>query len=377
MKHPKLFATVIARNEAHNIQRCFDSIVDIMDRIIMVDTGSTDDTVKIAREYGAIVYPSGMMDWRVSPRWNFSYPRNQAFQYAEELGADWAFVIDMDESLRPMSEKPSRFKDKLAFIQPKVHALATQVHENENGEFTLSFWGTRFFRMNTGCHYEGTCHNRPKLVGGYSVITDIVLYHHGYHDPKVMQQKRDRTMKLLDIRIRDNPDTDYEAYYYKCMTLAGMDNVDEAIKYGEKCVELVGPIVDNDPNRLSYFGSLYYAIGWCYFRKWQFGGEQIDADRAYQWWQKGWEFWPDDIDLNFELTVIGHLGKRSDMVFDHGQRYLDAMEKLKMEYELELQFQNFSGAIDHNGMVLGRRHIHHGTTRHETLVRKMMQEMMV
>jgi len=48
---PLLSATLIARDEKHNVQRCFDSLWDHCDEIVLVDTGSTDGTVEAARAY--------------------------------------------------------------------------------------------------------------------------------------------------------------------------------------------------------------------------------------------------------------------------------------------------------------------------------------
>ncbi|RPJ20438.1 MAG: glycosyltransferase [Desulfobacteraceae bacterium] len=370
---PKLYGCMMLKDEARNIRRCLDSIRKLCDEIVIVDTGSIDDTVKIARGYGAIVYP-GTFNWRKPPIFDFSLHRNAGLQYCEELGADWLLVIDGDESLKPIGISPQEFKARLLRLPKNIHALGTQVHEQlENGAFALSLWGTRFFKARVGVHYEGIVHNRPKLYrGGYCAASNVIVYHHGYHDNKVMAGKRARTIPLLDKRIKENPE-DYEAYYYKCLSLCGQDKVEEAIVAGEKCMEILGEKIDQDPARLNYFGIMYYAIGWAYFRLWELTDTQHASTRAYQWWYRGWELFPDDIDLNFQLCTMGYMSRNPDMTREHGERYQKSMERLKQEIEMDAPA--FENEINLHTWVLGPRHIHLATPKHEAMVRSMMEEM--
>lgn len=370
---PKLFACMMLKDEAHNIRRCLDSIKDLCDEIVIVDTGSTDDTVKIAREYGAIVYP-GAFNWRKPPIFDFSLHRNSGLQYCEELGADWMFVIDGDEALQPLTCSANEFKSKLLNIRKEVDALGCQVHENKDGEFKISWWGTRFFRARKGVFYEGICHNRPKLIGTFAAGTDIVLYHYGYADRGTMDAKRVRTLTLLEKRIRDDPN-DYGAHYYRTLTLFGMDRIDDGIESGIKALEIIGERIDDDYTRLNYFGVLYYAIGWAYFRKWKSTYNQEFATKAYQWWMTGWEYWPEDLDLNFCLCNIGYLGNRPDLVELHGKAYMKAMAKFDIEVHHGFEMPKFENNLYMDDFAMGPRHIHMATPYHKDIVTKMMDEM--
>ena len=80
---------MITKNEEKNLSRCLDSIKDIVDEIIIVDTGSTDKTVEIAKSYGAHIYH---YDWNN----DFSKARNVSLQKATK---DWILVLDADEVL--------------------------------------------------------------------------------------------------------------------------------------------------------------------------------------------------------------------------------------------------------------------------------------
>src|ERR1035437_10637924 len=86
----KLSVIIIAKNEAANIRACIESVA-WADEIIVVDSGSTDDTVNIASEMGAQVYVHA--DWP-----GFGPQKNRALGYASK---DWVFSIDADERVAP------------------------------------------------------------------------------------------------------------------------------------------------------------------------------------------------------------------------------------------------------------------------------------
>ena len=80
---------MIVKNEADNLPRCLNSVANIVDEIIIVDTGSTDKTVEIAERYNARVYHH---PWENS----FSKARNYSLKYAT---CDWILYLDADEEL--------------------------------------------------------------------------------------------------------------------------------------------------------------------------------------------------------------------------------------------------------------------------------------
>jgi tetratricopeptide (TPR) repeat protein len=83
----RLTASLITRDEQHNLGACLDSIGSVVDEIVVVDTGSTDDTINIARSFGALV---AECPWQA----DFSLPRNHGLDLAS---GDWILYIDADE----------------------------------------------------------------------------------------------------------------------------------------------------------------------------------------------------------------------------------------------------------------------------------------
>jgi glycosyltransferase involved in cell wall biosynthesis len=85
-----LSVTVITHNEAHNIAACLRS-VSFADQLVVLDSGSTDDTVQIARSVGAEV--------SVSPDWpGYGIQKNRALALAT---SDWVLSLDADERVTP------------------------------------------------------------------------------------------------------------------------------------------------------------------------------------------------------------------------------------------------------------------------------------
>lgn len=99
----RLSLCMIVKNEADNLPKCLDSVQSVVDEIVVVDTGSKDETISIACSYGAIVH---------SIVWNhdFAEARNTALQY---VTGDWVLVLDADEHL-------------VADIGPKLHQAIAQ-----------------------------------------------------------------------------------------------------------------------------------------------------------------------------------------------------------------------------------------------------------
>ena len=82
-----LSAALIAQNEADHLDACLTSLHGLVDEVVVVDTGSTDRTVAVARQHGAVV---GHVPWRG----DFSAPRNRGLDLAT---GDWILHVDADE----------------------------------------------------------------------------------------------------------------------------------------------------------------------------------------------------------------------------------------------------------------------------------------
>ena len=364
----KIIAIMIIKNEEKNLHRCFNSIKNFVDEIVVVDTGSTDKSMEIARSYGAHVYEKNCditfeQNSETITRLNFSKARNESVKRGIEVAGEdkdfWFFQIDADEELAPMDATPEEFKRRLTMIHPEVSALVTQFYEMKNGEPVLPFTCTRFFRAGRNLKYIYIAHNRP-TIDGLAAATDIVVYHYGYSDPETMNRKWLRTLPLLNKRLEDDPD-DYNALFYRCITKIGLNDVQEGIDDGIRCMELMP---EQNPEKLGFYGKLYYVIGWAYLRI-------NDGDHAYIWFKKGLEFFPNDVDLNFSMAQLGYIAKENNMLKKYAESYFKAIERY--EHHQKNTFKGFFTGMKREDMPMPVRHIHNATESSQESVREWLE----
>lgn len=201
-----LTACMMVKNEEELLPGCLDSIKEMVDEIIIVDTGSTDNTINIANTYGAQLYHH---PWEN----NFSKHRNQTIQYAS---GEWILIIDADERLiRDHDINKAQLIRTLSELPKERNALMLPMRDiNSHGEVVTEYTNARLFRNTADFHYEGIVHNQPVFKGNTINISGISINHHGYHlSSDKMVKKYERTRNLLLKRIQLDP-KDVEAYFY-------------------------------------------------------------------------------------------------------------------------------------------------------------------
>jgi hypothetical protein len=140
------------------------------------------------------------------------------------------------------------------------------------------------------------------------------MNHYGYSlDPEKMAKKRARSEALLMARL-EKDEKDHAALYYMTQLKIGEKNYRAAKEYGERFFHCV-PI---GPGDFQFYGVMYFYMAWTELHL-------NDGSRAYAWANKGLEFYPDDIDLNYIMGRIGYLSDRKDLLEKHGRRYLELL----------------------------------------------------
>jgi len=183
---------MIVKNEEAALARCLESVKALVDEMIIVDTGSTDKTVDIARGFGAEVH---RFEWRD----DFSAARNESLRYCK---GDWALILDADEAIDPLDYE----KIRNACIHPWAEAYLMLVHnytlkanltlqdkravsnrskygEGKNMPFYVESQTVRLARMIDGLSYAGGIHETLEssvLSQGKTVAElDAVIHHYG------------------------------------------------------------------------------------------------------------------------------------------------------------------------------------------------------
>jgi len=115
-KKGTLSLCMIVKNEEKYLVQCLKSVRDIVDEAIIVDTGSTDKTVDIARVFGAKVYD---FPWTG----DFAAARNESMKYAT---GNWLLILDGDEVLSPLDFKELREIIHKKTSSPAAYTIATR-----------------------------------------------------------------------------------------------------------------------------------------------------------------------------------------------------------------------------------------------------------
>jgi len=194
-----LAATMIVRNEARCLARCLDSIRPWVDRMIVVDTGSTDATRDIAIAAGAEVH-------RIAWPNSFAVARNHALSLSN---ANWNLVIDADERIETGGELLRAWTRTAGATLGTVCVHSAFDVERGAGEpQTAQSWITRV--LPRGALFEGRVHEQ---VAGTlpRVRLGLHLSHDGYCDAQ-LGRKRDRNGPLLLAELGDRPGDTYILY---------------------------------------------------------------------------------------------------------------------------------------------------------------------
>lgn len=195
MKKNTISLCMIVKDEETALPACLESVKDWVDEMILVDTGSTDATVKIATEdFGATVY---------SHPWegDFSKHRNQSLSYAS---FDWVLIMDADEILRE-GDGPC-LRECVAKCGRRDAFMFTVISYFNGGVSQASKTQIRLFRRTPEIFYRGIVHNQ--LSGFRSVgSTSVHVYHYGYNlTPGEREKKFQRTSRLIKKQIQEDPE---------------------------------------------------------------------------------------------------------------------------------------------------------------------------
>lgn len=196
---PRLSVCLIAKDEEEHIGRCLTSIQPIASQIVVVDTGSKDRTVEIARQHGAEVYHFQWND-------NFADARNAAHEHAR---GDWVLILDADEELpKPSHEKLAR--DMAAANVLGYRIPICNVHESADSVTYVP----RLFRNAPALFFVGRVHEqvyasviaRKAEWGMEATMGTATIVHYGY-DPGLVKRKQkiQRNLRLMERAVKELP----------------------------------------------------------------------------------------------------------------------------------------------------------------------------
>lgn len=223
---PDISLCMIVLNEAELLPRALANLAGFHDELIIVDTGSSDDTVAIAKEHGAQVLH---YDWR--PPGHKGEARNLGIDAAR---GEWIVVLDADEIIRD----PAGLRQELLACDNDAVAV-TFWNVDEKGKPTLIWRQTRCFRRGayTYLHRE---HEIPIPVGERArpQSSDVIFV----HDPPAERRKPkiEPMLERLRLDVEERPDDTHARYFYARQLLLA-SRLDESIEQHTIYLEMADP----------------------------------------------------------------------------------------------------------------------------------------
>lgn len=278
-----LSLAMIMKNEAEVIARCLDSVKDVVDEIILVDTGSTDNTVEIAKRYTNKIYHFKWID-------DFSAARNFSF---DKCTGDFILWLDLDDCIYP--EDAQKIKS-LDLSDKELIVCNYEYAHDEFGNSICTVPRERIIKRSLGLKWEEPIHEYIPLKGKM-FISDISIHHFKKGGTS------ERNINILKRIVEQRPEDSRNIYYLGKELLdfghteEGVAQLEEFVKRSDGFWEdiytahfLLAKIhMEKDENKFKYHffesmkiegrqAELYFTMGQYWERKGLF-------DRAIQWYE--------------------------------------------------------------------------------------------
>jgi glycosyltransferase involved in cell wall biosynthesis len=314
----KVSACIIAKNEEDNLPRLFESIKGKFDEIVLVDTGSTDKTVEIAKSYGAKVF---YREWN-----GFADAR----QYAVEKAiGEWIWFFDADCELE--EDEHERFKRILLLVHenPVIEGIGV-IYKNTdiNGQVKGYSSTVHIHRKKPELVWEGKIHERIVNKNTGTIIIppfSVYVLHHGYADLKTQLYKAKRNLKLIFEelrRLKPNQKEYYMNIFYVLQSYLILSIDKNGEKYLKKSLKYVNKFLENKDifECYSKFKIHFYVYASQIYRRLN------KTDQAIELLDEGLklqEFYPDFHYLKYEIYKEK---KETEKVIEEGIKFLQCVD---------------------------------------------------
>ncbi|MFB2835034.1 tetratricopeptide repeat protein [Floridanema evergladense] len=201
----KLSLCAIAKNESTSLPNCLKSVQNVVDEIIVLDTGSTDKTPEIAQEFGAKVYHFQWCN-------DFSVARNEALKYVQ---GDWVLVLDADEVLK--LEIVAHLKQLIQQPNLLVVNLVRLEIGAKQAPYSLV---SRLFRKHPEVYFSRPYHAmiddsvslllQKEPQWQIANLSDVAILHYGYEPGAIASRNKFQTAKItMEGYLKQHPNDPY------------------------------------------------------------------------------------------------------------------------------------------------------------------------
>ncbi len=284
---PRVSLCMIVKDEEAHLARCLGSAADLVDEIVVVDTGSTDATADVAARFGARVVPFVWVD-------SFAAARNESLRHAR---GDWIFWLDGDEWL----DEPNRLALRTLMAgltdENAAYVMSQRSTAAPGSKAAVAVDQIRLFRRLPEARWSYRIHEQilPALrrTGVDLRRSKVVIQHAGHEDPALRSRKLERDLRLLLIENDERPDDPF--------TLFNLGALYREIERPADALPLLRRSLERSRPRDSIVPKLHTLIVAC-LRQLARPREALDACRA------GRQHTPDDELLFHEALILRELG---------------------------------------------------------------------
>ncbi len=221
---------MIVKNESRLIAECLRRARSICRQMVVVDTGSEDNTAALAEAEGAEVYHHAWPG-------HFSAARNLSLDYAKE---DWILILDGDELLDPESLNAFKPTDlsglPQAAVEFEIVNFLSDKAEHADAHFQRQI---RLFRRRDNHRYQGLIHNQLLDTdnGGplTAVFRQVQVLHYGYTPTVWKAQNKAERLGMLEKALEENPESRF-CHYNLANHLKILEQYERAVFHYEKCI---------------------------------------------------------------------------------------------------------------------------------------------
>lgn len=236
---------MIVRNEEAVLGRCLDSIRDVVDEIVVVDTGSSDQTKEIARRYTDKVFDFQWVD-------DFSAARNFSFSKASMEYCMW---LDADDVLLEPDAKALMELKKT--LDPAVRVVMLPYHTafDTEGNPVFSYYRERLIRNGQGLFWQGAVHETITPVQPVLYAEAAVTHRKtGPGDP-------DRNLRIYEKQLAEGKTLSPREQFYYGRELYAHTRYEEAVQTFEDFLKDGGGWLENEIDACRQMASCQYALG--------------------------------------------------------------------------------------------------------------------
>ncbi|MFZ7130916.1 MAG: glycosyltransferase [Eubacteriales bacterium] len=232
---------MIVRNEEDTLARCLNSIKDVVDEIIIVDTGSSDNTKEIAKTFTDKIMDFQWID-------DFSAARNYAFQQATQ---DYILWLDADDVL--LDADQIKFIHLKKELDPSVDIVMMKYNTgfDEKGNVTFSYYRERLSRRCGNYKWCEPIHEYLQIAGKI-INVDIAITH-----KKIHPVQQGRNIKIYEKMISQGKELSPRGLYYYARELKDNDRIEDAIEYFHQFLQTKKGWVEDNINACHTLSKCY------------------------------------------------------------------------------------------------------------------------